>query len=69
MYQSAIFIMQSVMFNELIYYEFISSLTCAVHSISGDAVSAAQNWEPGTTNLTLEKIRLSNNICVLDKLF
>ena len=69
MYQSAIFIMQSVMFNELIYSEFISSLTCAVRSISGDAVSAAQNWEPGTTNLTLEKIQLSNNICVLDKLF
>ena len=43
MYQSAIFIMQSVMFNELIYSEFISSLTCAVRSISGDAVSAAQN--------------------------
>ena len=43
MYQSAIFIMQSVMLNELIYYEFISSLTCAVYSISGDAVSAAQN--------------------------
>ena len=68
MYQSAIFTMQSVMFNELIYSEFISSLTCAVRSISGDAGSAAQNWEPGT-NLALEKIQLSNNICVLDKLF
>ena len=43
MYQSAIFTMQSVMFNELIYSEFISCLTCAVRSISGDAGSAAQN--------------------------
>ena len=38
MYQSAIFMCHV---NGLIYAEFISSLTCAVRSISGDAGSAA----------------------------
>ena len=66
MYQSANYIMQRVMFNGLIYSGFNSSLTSAVRSISGDAGSVGQNWEPGTT---LEKIQLSKNICLLNKLF
>ena len=69
MYQSANYIMQRVMFNGLIYSGFNSSLTYAVRSISGYAGSVDQNREPGTINLTLEKIQLSKNICVLNKLF
>ena len=65
-YQSANYIMQRVMFNGLIYSGFNSSLTSAVRSISGDAGSVGQKREPGTT---LEKIQLSKNICLLNKLF